>query len=119
VAGLCDLLLARTGGRYSMLDAVFDNARADEIVVSLSRAEEWLKGHVSNADMKADDQRALLENISRTRNELVRRYSDAGKHNEYFPESSEEEVYKKPQIIIVLGCRAKTFYGSAYQPRGK
>ena len=109
VAGLCDLLLMRTGGRYSMLDAVFDNARADEIVLSLSRAEEWLKGHVSNADMKADDQKALLDKISNARSELVERYSDAGKHNEYFPESSEKEVYEKPQIIIVLGCRGQHF----------
>jgi CBS domain-containing protein len=107
VAGLCDLLLTKKGGHFPMVEAIFNNARADEILLSLQRSEEWLKGHVSDADMTADARDQLLDKVARARERLASRYFDTGIRT-YFPEGTDSEVCRKPQLIVVLGCRSQS-----------
>jgi uncharacterized SAM-binding protein YcdF (DUF218 family) len=63
-----------------------------------------LKGHVSDADMTAEDRDDLLKKVAQARDQLASRYFDTGRR-QYFPEGCDAEVYTKPQLIVVLGCR--------------
>jgi hypothetical protein len=106
VTGLANVLLKRTGGMFAMLDDIFNNSRADEIVQALYISEEWLKGYVSDADMKKEEQEKLLENIGKARQRLVTLYSRAAT-TKYFPADANTNVYTDPQLIVVLGCEGQ------------
>ncbi len=104
LSGLCDLLLTLTGGNYPMIEDIFNGARADEIIHALVRSEDWLKGHVSKATMSRKDQEVLLGRIVSAKNRLVKQYSQAVTQH-YYPTNAMQAIYKKPEVIIVLGCK--------------
>lgn len=104
VHGLCDLLLKKQGGKYLEVNAVFNYARADEIVHGLFRVEEWLKGHVANEETQEKDHAELLKKITTAREHLVTRYTEAAT-GQYYPADAVPDVYTNPQIVVVLGCK--------------
>jgi len=106
VTALCKFLLSDQDGRLSVIDDLFNNARADEVIYSLKRAEEWLEGYVSDRDMKEQEQRALLGQVSAARDHLVERYMRASASSKYFPHEDKRPL-ADVEVIVVLGCKDK------------